>query len=298
VKILLTGASSNVGRGMIPRLQASGHDIVLSDINRVPNAEPYAGLPFVQCDVQAGFGLERAVVGCDLVLHLPAWHGIHWGQKTEVDYWRLNVDGAFWMFQAAKEAGVKRLVFLSSQAWHGHYDKYGFTKRIGEELCEYYRRNHGMRYVAIRPADFTPWGDDWANRYGSRLLYGGVDRDDVLDSIARSIEHLAEPLPEGTELEGLIVNAVRPNVYTAEQVADWEADPKAAFDRLFPGYLPLAEKYGLKFDRKPGQSNYGDNDEAAIGYTPTRHFGTFLEELRRVDADGGPDAVRAIRCPY
>ena len=94
------------------------------------------------------------------------------------------------------------------------------------------------------------------------------------------------------------MNAVRPNVYTAEQVADWEADPKAAFDRLFPGYRPLADKYGVKFDRKPGLSNYGDNDEATIGYAPTRHFGTFLEELRRVDAEGGADAVRAIRCPY
>ena len=34
------------------------------------------------------------------------------------------------------------------------------------------------------------------------------------------------------------------------------------------------------------------------GYAPTRHFGTFLQELRRVDAEGGPDAVRTIRCPY
>ena len=222
MKILLTGAGSNVGKGMIARLRAGGHDLVLSDINRLPDTEPFAGLPFVQCDVQAGVGLERAAQGCDLVLHLPAWHGIHWNQKTEADFWRLNVDGTFWMFQAAKAAGITRVVFLSSQAWHGHYDKYGFTKRIGEELCEYNRRNGGVRYVAIRPADFTPWGDDWL-RYGSRLLYGGVDREDVLDCVERSVNFLGNSLSGGEEAEGVIVNAVRLNAFTAAQLEGWEA---------------------------------------------------------------------------
>jgi nucleoside-diphosphate-sugar epimerase len=297
MRILITGAGSNVGKGIIPRLRAAGHNLVLSDLNRLPDAEPFAGLPFVQCDVQHGFGLERAVQGCDLVLHLPAWHGIHWGQKTEVDYWRLNVNGTFYALQAAKEEGVRRFVFLSSQAWHGHYDKYGFTKRVGEELCEYQRRNHGMRYVAIRPADFTPWGDDYINRYGARLLYGGVDREDVLDCVQRSIEALVKDLPAGNEAQGLVVNAVRPNAFTAEQIADWEADPIAACERTFPGSGKLVEKYGIRIERKPGMADLGDG-AAAIGYVPTRHFGTFLEDLRRRDAGGGTEAVRAVRCPY
>jgi nucleoside-diphosphate-sugar epimerase len=298
MRILITGAGSNIGKGMAARLRAAGHDLVLSDLTRLPDAEPFAGVPFVQCDAQQGFGLERAAAGADLLLHLPAWHGIHWNQKTEPDYWRLNVDGTFYALQAAKEAGIKRVVFLSSQAWHGHYDKYGFTKRVGEELCEYHRRNHKMRYVAVRPADLTPWGDDWVNRYGARLLYGGVDREDVLDAIAASVGALAPDLSDGAEAEGLIVNAVRPNPYTAEQVADWEAGPLAACERVFPGSRALVEKYGVNVSRRPGLSNYGVNDEERVGYRPTRHFGTFLDELRRLDAEGGPETVRARRCPY
>jgi nucleoside-diphosphate-sugar epimerase len=297
MRVLITGASSNVGRSILPRLTSAGHDVVLSDLNRLPDAEPFAGLPFVQCDVQDGFGLERAVRGCDLVLHLPAWHGIHWGQKSEMDYWRLNVNGTFYALQAAKEEGIRRFVFLSSQAWHGHYDKYGFTKRVGEELCEYQRRNHGMRYVAIRPADFTPWGDDYVNRYGARLLYGGVDREDVLDCVQKSIEALARDLPAAAEPEGLVVNAVRPNAFTAEQIADWESDPLAACERTFPGSRRLVEKYGIRVERKPSLSDLGD-DAATIGFAPSRHFGTFLEELRRLDAEGGVEAVRAVCCPY
>ena len=297
MRILITGASSNVGRGLIPKLQGLGHELVLSDIVRLPDAAPFAGLPFVQCDVQAGFGLERAAQGCDAIVHLPAWHGIHWGQKTETDFWRLNVDGTFWMFQAAQGAGIKRVVFLSSQAWHGHYDKYGFTKRVGEELCEYNRRNHQIRYVAVRPADFTPWGNDFVNHYGARLLYGGVDREDVLDCVRQSVQKLAPELPSGEEPEGIIVNAVRPNAYRAEQVADWEAEPAAACDRVFPCSKSLVEKYQIRIDRKPGLSDLGEG-AAAIGFAPRHHFGTFLEELRRLDAEGGEAAVRAMSCPY
>ncbi len=297
MRIILTGAGGNIGKGIVPRLLAAGHELVLSDLNPLPEGEPFAGLPFVQCDVQAGFGLERAAQGCDLILHTPAWHGVHWRAKTEADFWRLNVDGTFWMFQAAQGANVKRVVFLSSQAWHGHYDKYGFTKRVGEELCEYNRRAHGIRHSSIRPADLTPWGDDWVNRYGARLLYGGVDRDDVLDSIERSIETLARDLPDGTEPEGLIVNAVRANAFTAEQIEGWEADPLQACERVFPGSRALVEKYAINVSRKPGLSDVGDGART-VGYEPKRHFGTFLDDLRRRDADGGPEAVRGMRCPY
>src|SRR5262245_25143018 len=171
MRILLTGATGNVGRGIIPHLRTARHDLILYDVVTLPDTEPFAGLPFIQGDIQAGIGLDRAAQGCDLILHTPAWHGIHWRQKTEADYWRLNVDGTFWIFQAAVAAEIQRVVFLSSMAWQNHYDKYGFTKRIGEELCEYYRLNHQVRYVAVRPADFTPWGTDFVNRYGARLLY-------------------------------------------------------------------------------------------------------------------------------
>ena len=299
MKILLTGAGGNVGRGMTARLIEAGHQLVLHDINRLPEAEPFAGVPFVQGDAQAGIGFERAAAGCDLILHTPAWHGVHWRAKTEADFWRLNVDGTFWMFQAAVAAGIRRVVFLSSQAWHGHYDKYGFTKRIGEELCEYFRRSHGIGFVAIRPADFTPWGS--FPGYGARLLYGGVDREDVLDSIERSVEFLArEPggeAPAGGEAPGVVVNAVRPNAFTSEQLEGWEAAPASTCESIFPGSRELIEKHQIDIARRPELSELGEG-ATRVGYAPRRHFGTFLDELRAAEAGGGAASVREMRCAY
>ncbi len=295
MRILLTGAGGNIGRGLISKLLSSGHELVLSDLNRLPNDAFYEGLPFHQLDVQNGVGLERAAQGVDLVLHTPAWHGIHWNSKTEADFWRLNVDGTFWALQAAKSAGVSKFVFISSQAWHGHYDKYGFTKRIGEELCEYNRKAHGMRYVAIRPADLTPWGTAWVNHYGARLLYGGVDREDVLHAICAAVERLSGAPTE--EPEGIILDALRPNAYSEAQLENWEASPKEACESIFPGSAKLIEKYQIRLARKPSttQSFLGWKETQ---YKPEVHFGTFLKQLTELDQQGGEDAVFAQHCPY
>ncbi len=292
MKILVTGAGGNVGKGMTARLK-DVHELILSDVQPLPDDEAFHGLPFVACDVQIGFGLERAAAGCDLMLHLAAWHGIHSSTRSEVDFWRLNVDGTFWMFQAAQAAGVKRVVFLSSQAWNAHYDKYGFTKRVGEELCEYHRRNHGVRYIAIRPADFTPWRA--FTEYGARLLYGGVDREDVLDCVEAAITQLARAA-DG-EPEGIVVNAVRANAFSEQQLDGWEADPAAACERIFPGARALIQKYDLEIARRPAMSELGAV-AGAVGYAPSRHFGTFLTELRRLEAEIGEAGVRALPCPY
>ena len=294
MRVLVTGASGNIGRGVVPRLVREGHDVVLSDLLPLPDSLAGLGLPFHQLDVQAGFGLERAAEGCDLILHTPAWHGIHWQSRTEADFWRLNVDGTFWTFQAARGQGVSRVVFLSSQAWHGHYDKYGFTKRIGEELCEYHRCANGIRYVAVRPADLTPWRD-WANGYGARLLYGGVDREDVLESIVRSIAALAGEQP--AEPEGIVVNAVRANAFADADLEGWESDPIGACERLFPGSSRLVERYRLDIAHRPSVVDLGEG-ASAVGYVPRVHFGEFLGELARLDVAEGELAVRAVACPY
>lgn len=293
MRILITGAGGNVGKGIAPRLVAAGHEVVLTDLNRVAIAG-HEDLAFHQIDVQSGFGLDKAAEGCDLILHCAAWHGIHWQQKTEIDFWRLNVDGTAWAFQAAKANGIKRFVFMSSQAWHGHYDKYGFTKRVGEELCEYHRQMNGIGYIAVRPLDFTPWGNDWLNRYGARLLYGGVDREDVMLSIEASIAHLAS-WTEG-EAPGFALDAVRPNAYTAADIADWEQDPYACCEKVFPDSREIVERFGLDIKRKPGLT--GSLGWEEVGFAPQVHFGTFLAELRTLESEHGADYVRELTCPY
>ena len=85
--------------------------------------------------------------------------------------------------------------------------------------------------------------------------------------------------------------------FTPEQLEGWEADPLAACERIFPGSRRLVEKYQINIARPPAVVDLGDTPET-IGYRPKRHFGTFLEELARLDAEGGEAAVATMRCPY
>src|SRR5205085_6110381 len=126
---------------------------------------------------------------------------------------------------------------------------------------------------------------------------GRVDREDVLGCVQRAVERLAGALPEGAEPEGIVAVAHRANGYTEAQLVGWEEDPPAACERIFPGSQRLVEKYGMNISRKPEVIDLGPGAEA-IGYRPQRHFGTFLQELARRDAEGGEAAVRAVRCDY
>lgn len=254
MKILMTGARGNIGRGLAPLLEAEGHELVLTD------------LP--EFDVRIEGSLDAAAEGCDLLLHLPAWHGIHSGTRTETEFWQLNVDGTFNVLQSARRAGIRRAVFLSSQSWHEHYGKYGFTKRIGEELLEYHRQEHGLSYVAVRPGNLTPWGDDWPGEYGRGLLYGRVDRADVLALIVASVQYAA------SHDDALVVDAQRPN--PPQGFDGWKADPVGTAEALYPGAQLVVERFGLDLARVPGIT--GSLGWAEVGYRPTRDFGTFVTE--------------------
>jgi hypothetical protein len=99
------------------------------------------------------------------------------------------------------------------------------------------------------------------------------------------------------ELQGFPVDAMRPNAITEDQLEGWESDPFGTCETIFPGYRDLIEKYGLDITRKPGLTPTflgGDT----VGFKPSVHFGTFLAELRKLDAELGEEAVRNITCDY
>ncbi len=291
MRILLTGVGGNIGRGLVDRLTDQGeHDLVLTDLIRPAWLRPerYGQVAFTALDVQIGVGLDAVARECDVIVHLPAWHGIHSRSRSEIDFWRLNVDGTFWVLQAARAAGVKRMVFLSSQSWHGHFDKYGFTKRVGEELLAYHHARHDLSYVAVRPHDLTPWSvGEWPQRYGARLLYGGVDRDDVLDAVQCAVRHvLATPDAE------LVLDATRPNVFGVEQLEGWAEDPAAHLEAIFPGAADAVDRYGLDVTGVP--QIVPEAGRVETGYAPSRHFGTFLRQLEAMS----PDQAGQVACPY
>jgi nucleoside-diphosphate-sugar epimerase len=104
MRIRITGAGGNLGRGLVQQL-GGRHELVLYDLVPIDTKHE-----FYQADIQTGWRITEAARGCDVLVHLAAWHGIHSYVKTETDYWRLNVDGTFHALPAAIHARIPRVV--------------------------------------------------------------------------------------------------------------------------------------------------------------------------------------------
>jgi predicted dehydrogenase/nucleoside-diphosphate-sugar epimerase len=146
MKILVTGAAGLIGVRLVQRLLRDGHEVVA--LVRVPRGElklPRPGLAVVRGDMTDRASLERAVRGCAAVVHLANATAI-----TDWDRARaINVEGTRALLEAAKQAGVGRVVFTSTlSALRERRGPYGQTKLEAEVVV----RQSGVPYVILRPS--------------------------------------------------------------------------------------------------------------------------------------------------
>ena len=76
--------------------------------------------------------------GCDCIVHIAAWHGIHEdrGEKDAYDFFDLNVRGTFEVFEAAALAGVGKVIFISTTSVYRPDTRYGSSKVLAELIAE------------------------------------------------------------------------------------------------------------------------------------------------------------------
>jgi UDP-glucose 4-epimerase len=114
------------------------------------------------------------------------------------------VSGTFKVFEVAREEGVTRFVLCSTMGVYGASmqpskdawgvvteespclptDVYGMSKLLCEDMGRYYSRSSGITTVALRLGMFVP---ETFERYGFRLLFGGVDDRDVAQAVLRAL---------------------------------------------------------------------------------------------------------------
>jgi len=146
MKILITGAAGFIGVRLVDRLLKDGHEVVA--LVRTPRGElkrPRPGLSVLRGDMTDPASLERAVAGCQVVVHLANATAI-----TDWDRARaINVQGTQTLLEAAKRAGVGRIVFTSTlSALRERRGPYGQSKLEAEVVV----RQSGLPFVILRPS--------------------------------------------------------------------------------------------------------------------------------------------------
>src|SRR5215210_1187742 len=158
----ISGGAGFLGLHLARRLLGAGHEVRSLDL--VALDEPGLDLEEVRGDIRDEAAARQLVEGARILVHAAAALPIR-GSRREIR--SVNVDGTLTLLSAAAEAGVRRVVFVSSTAVYGVPEKhpieeddplhgvghYGESKIEAEEVCRAFIRR-GLEAVIVRPKTF------------------------------------------------------------------------------------------------------------------------------------------------
>ncbi len=190
-KVLITGSAGHIGQflcaALEPYYEIRGFDRVASDR---PEAATVAHL-------SERDALQSACTGVDALVHLA---GVRDAASSWEDVLETNIVGTHNVLDAAREAGVGKIVYASScQATFGygeHYPQtpdlypkslsfYGVSKFAGEQLGHVFSSRHAIDVICIRLGLFTGTGRVPSNRQITGRFLG---HDDAIQLFRRAID--------------------------------------------------------------------------------------------------------------
>ena len=190
-RILITGAAGEIGTTLRDGLRGTYALLRLTD--RRPLGEAAPGEELVVADLADASALAHAMEGIECVVHLggtpreAAWEAIH----------ADNIVGTYNIFEAARAAGVRRIIFASSNHVIGYYraarrvgieepprpdSRYGVSKVFGEALGRMYADKHGLSVACLRIGSFRTEPQDW------RQLATWISPRDTVQLVRRCID--------------------------------------------------------------------------------------------------------------
>ncbi len=236
-RLLVTGAAGFIGSHVCEALLARGDEVV-----GVDNFDPFYARAVKERNLDGlrrakGFRLVEADIvrdtlpldGVSVVLHLGARPGVRPSLEDPASYGDTNVTGTVRVLEAARRAGLRRIVFASSSSVYGDatpapfaedaaamwpISPYAASKRAGELMAHAFAHLYGLQIACLR--FFTVYGPrqrpDLAIHRFTHLIAtgqpvrvhgdGSSERDytyitDCVDGILAAVEWTARPRPAG-----------------------------------------------------------------------------------------------------
>jgi uronate dehydrogenase len=189
-RLLLTGAAGGLGQQLRPRLKAYCDTLRLSDRAELGEAAP--GEEVQRAELADRAAMLALLDGVDAVVHLG-------GISTDGPFDAIvqaNIVGTYNLYEAARQHGVRRIVFASSNHVTGFYRQdqvidatmpvrpdghYGLSKAFGENLAQYYFDRYGLETVSLRIGSSFPEPKD------RRMLATWLSYDDLERLVVASL---------------------------------------------------------------------------------------------------------------
>ena len=181
MKALVTGGCGFIGSHVVDLLVSKGVDVrVIDNLSSEVHDQFYFNdaAEYHHKDICDYDKVEKVMDGIDYVFHLAAQSRIQPAIANPLSAVKVNAMGTMNILEAARQAGVKRVMFSSTSSAYGHTKKsplvetmrsnclnpYSVSKRAGEELCRIYYEVYGLETIAFR----------YFNVYGNREPLRGV----------------------------------------------------------------------------------------------------------------------------
>ena len=164
---LVTGGAGFIGSHLTEELVRRGHHVRVVDsliTGRRRNLDHIQGVEFVEGDLADAAVAARAVAGVDYVLHEAAIPSVPRSVTDPVTSNRANITSTLNVLVAARDAGVKRLVYAGSSSAYGDtptlpkredmpvnpLSPYALQKLVGEQYGQMFTRLYGFETVTTR----------------------------------------------------------------------------------------------------------------------------------------------------
>lgn len=179
MKVLVTGGAGFIGSHLTDALVKEGYSVVVIDnLSTGKKSQVNKKAKFVKADIRNLRKIKPYFKEVGLVFHLAARARIQPSIKDPVSTFDHNVLGTLNVLLAARDAGVKRVIYSASSSSYGDQDTlplyeemnphfknpYSLSKYVGEELCRLFSNLYGLETVSLR----------YFSVYGPRQLIAGA----------------------------------------------------------------------------------------------------------------------------
>jgi len=184
-RALVTGGAGFIGSHLVAGLVAEGWRVrVLDDLSsgREANlADVAAEVELLRGDVRDERALARAADGVEVVFHQAALASVPLSVAEPLRTHSVNVDGTLHVLEAARRAGVRRVVYAASSSAYGDGEElpklesmpanpvspYALQKHAGELYCRLYTSLYRLEAVALRYFNIFGPRQDPASEYAA-----------------------------------------------------------------------------------------------------------------------------------
>jgi nucleoside-diphosphate-sugar epimerase len=297
---LVTGGAGFIGSHLAEALIARGDRVRVADAlitGKRANLEHLPGVQFFEGDLADIAFARRAVDGVEIVLHQAAIPSVPRSVADPLTSHRANVDGTLNVLIAARDAGVRRLVFAGSSSAYGDtltlpkhegmpddpLSPYALQKVVGEQYLRLFTRLYGLETVSIRYFNvFGPRQDPSSAYSGVISIFATALLDGRAPTIYGDGEQTRDFTYVGDVVDGVLRAAEAPNV--GGETINVAAGGRISLNRLFETMKRLVD---ARVDPSYAAPRAGDVRDSQADITKARRLLAFeprvsLEEgLRR-----------------